>query len=216
MWDSTLTDEFFVAVREFNLSWDELRTLGHNSLAFSFLADREKRALLERLDERFTDFEARIARRPQATLAADAVSYGFPVPALRALHLVSGAGDGRPRPARGVDSVSAAYCTRASCAATDNRKRVNLMSRPSQFFLVAGVLVMLAACGAEPPGDGSAPDELAPIPVKAVVVTMFEIGEDTGDQAAEFQLWKERRNLDTVFPFPPITTCTSIRRTACW
>jgi adenosine deaminase CECR1 len=77
MWDSTLTDEFFVAVREFNLSWDELRTLGHNSLAFSFLADSEKRALLERLDERLADFEARIGRRPQATLAADAVSYGF-------------------------------------------------------------------------------------------------------------------------------------------
>jgi purine nucleoside permease len=37
---------------------------------------------------------------------------------------------------------------------------------------------------------------------QAVVVTMFEIGEDSGDQAAEFQLWNERRNLDTVFAFP--------------
>ncbi|MEO1082365.1 MAG: purine nucleoside permease [Pseudomonadota bacterium] len=60
----------------------------------------------------------------------------------------------------------------------------------------------LAACSSKGPPDAPAPDELAPIPVKAVVVTMFEIGEDTGDQAAEFQLWKERRNLDTVFPFP--------------
>ena len=29
-----------------------------------------------------------------------------------------------------------------------------------------------------------------PIPVKFVLVTMFEIGEDEGDQAGEFQLWK--------------------------
>ena len=38
-------------------------------------------------------------------------------------------------------------------------------------------------------------------PVKVVVVTMFEIGEDTGDRAGEFQLWKERRNLTEVLPF---------------
>lgn len=41
----------------------------------------------------------------------------------------------------------------------------------------------------------------APIPVKVVLVTMFEIGADTGDTAGEFQLWKERRNLTEVFPF---------------
>ncbi|MEM7741892.1 MAG: purine nucleoside permease [Pseudomonadota bacterium] len=41
-----------------------------------------------------------------------------------------------------------------------------------------------------------------PIPVKAVVVTMFEIGEDEGDLAGEFQLWKERRNLNVQIPFP--------------
>ncbi len=41
----------------------------------------------------------------------------------------------------------------------------------------------------------------APRPVKVVVVTMFEIGEDTGDRAGEFQLWKERRNLTEVIPF---------------
>ncbi len=41
----------------------------------------------------------------------------------------------------------------------------------------------------------------APIPIKVVVVTMFEIGEDTGDMAGEFQLWKERQKLDTRIPF---------------
>ena len=31
---------------------------------------------------------------------------------------------------------------------------------------------------------------------------MFEIGEDEGDTAGEFQLWKERRNLNERIPFP--------------
>ena len=46
------------------------------------------------------------------------------------------------------------------------------------------------------------PSETAPLPVKVVVVTMFEIGADEGDTAGEFQLWKERRNLDQRIPFP--------------
>lgn len=41
-----------------------------------------------------------------------------------------------------------------------------------------------------------------PIPVKFVIVTMFEIGEDEGDKAGEFQLWKERMHLDTRYAFP--------------
>jgi purine nucleoside permease len=41
----------------------------------------------------------------------------------------------------------------------------------------------------------------APIEVKVVVVTMFEIGADTGDTAGEFQLWRERQKLETRFPF---------------
>lgn len=41
-----------------------------------------------------------------------------------------------------------------------------------------------------------------PLPVKVVLVTMFEIGDDTGDRPGEFQLWKERGNFDVVLPFP--------------
>jgi len=41
----------------------------------------------------------------------------------------------------------------------------------------------------------------SPLAVKVVIVTMMEIGEDTGDRAGEFQLWKERRNLTQQFPF---------------
>jgi purine nucleoside permease len=41
-----------------------------------------------------------------------------------------------------------------------------------------------------------------PIPVKVVVVTMFERGEDTGDTPGEYQLWVEREHLDQVFEMP--------------
>ncbi len=36
-------------------------------------------------------------------------------------------------------------------------------------------------------------------PVKVVVVTMFERGEDTGDEPGEFQLWVEREKLTKVY-----------------
>lgn len=42
----------------------------------------------------------------------------------------------------------------------------------------------------------------ARLPVRVVVVTMFEIGADTGDKPGEFQMWKERRNLSVTLPFP--------------
>jgi purine nucleoside permease len=42
----------------------------------------------------------------------------------------------------------------------------------------------------------------APIPVKVVVVTMFEVGADTGDAPGELQYWVERDHLDQVFPLP--------------
>ena len=51
---------------------------------------------------------------------------------------------------------------------------------------------------------GEARAQTAPrrIPVKVVVVTMFERGADTGDDPGEFQYWVEREKLDRVFPFP--------------
>jgi len=41
-----------------------------------------------------------------------------------------------------------------------------------------------------------------PIPVKVVVVAMFERGEDTGDTPGEYQLWVEREHLDQIIPLP--------------
>jgi len=40
------------------------------------------------------------------------------------------------------------------------------------------------------------------IPVKVVIVTMFEIGKDTGDRPGEFQYWVERLPLKDSLAFP--------------
>ena len=37
---------------------------------------------------------------------------------------------------------------------------------------------------------------------KVVIVTMFELGADTGDTPGEFQFWVEREKLDRVLPLP--------------
>jgi purine nucleoside permease len=41
-----------------------------------------------------------------------------------------------------------------------------------------------------------------PIQVKVVVVAMFEVGADTGDQPGELQYWVERDHLDRIYPLP--------------
>jgi purine nucleoside permease len=48
---------------------------------------------------------------------------------------------------------------------------------------------------------GPASAQSKPVEVKVVVVTMFEIGADSGDKAGEFQLWHERQKLDVRYPF---------------
>lgn len=57
MWDSNLTDEFFVAVKEFNLSWDEVVSLSRNSLRYSFLEQKTKSTVLRKFEKRISDFE---------------------------------------------------------------------------------------------------------------------------------------------------------------
>ena len=60
------------------------------------------------------------------------------------------------------------------------------------------IALLAAVCGLAP---AQAPLPAArPIPVKVVVVAMFEPGEDTGDTPGEYQLWVERENLDRVIP----------------
>ena len=41
-----------------------------------------------------------------------------------------------------------------------------------------------------------------PIPVKVVVIALFEVGADSGDRPGEYQYWVERNHLNRVIPFP--------------
>ena len=62
------------------------------------------------------------------------------------------------------------------------------------------LIALLAAFCAAPLFAQTAP--VQPIPVKVVVVTMFERGEDAGDVPGEYQLWVEREHLDQVIDVP--------------
>ncbi len=78
MWDSNMTDEFFVAVREFNLSWEEIVKLGRNSLQYSFLDEPTKQRLVANYDKRIAAFALQFQRKGWAGLSdAHPVSYGF-------------------------------------------------------------------------------------------------------------------------------------------
>jgi purine nucleoside permease len=46
------------------------------------------------------------------------------------------------------------------------------------------------------------PAPAAPIPVKVVVVSMYQIGKLTDDKPGEAHLWVERQKLNRVLPFP--------------
>jgi len=79
MWDSTMTDEFFVAVKEFNLSWAEIKQLSRNSISYSFLEEPEKTDLLSLYDKRITKFENRRKSAPRLKIrgASPAPKRGF-------------------------------------------------------------------------------------------------------------------------------------------
>ena len=63
MWESTMTDEFYVATTEFRLSWEEIKTLSRNSLEHAFVANDIKERLLREYDERIRRFERQMQRR---------------------------------------------------------------------------------------------------------------------------------------------------------
>jgi purine nucleoside permease len=62
----------------------------------------------------------------------------------------------------------------------------------------------LAICGATAFSSLVNAQEYQPghIPIRVVVVTTFEVGEDEGDTVGEFQNWVEKLPLPTVLPFP--------------
>jgi purine nucleoside permease len=73
-----------------------------------------------------------------------------------------------------------------------------IMSRFVQRLV--STFLLLPSCAGSVVAQSAAP--APPIPIKVVVVTMFERGEDTGDTPGEFQLWVEREHLDQVVPLP--------------
>jgi adenosine deaminase CECR1 len=78
MWDSNMSDEFFVAVKEFNLSWEEIVKLGRNSLQYSFLDPPTKQRLLANYDKRIAAFAQQFQKKGWAALSETRpVSYGF-------------------------------------------------------------------------------------------------------------------------------------------
>jgi purine nucleoside permease len=64
-------------------------------------------------------------------------------------------------------------------------------------FLRCFLACFVAACAAT--ALGAKP---RPIPVRVVVVAMFEMGNDTGDNPGELQYWVERDHLDQTYPLP--------------
>jgi adenosine deaminase CECR1 len=78
MWDSNLSDEFYVAVKEFNLSWEEISQLGRNSLQYAFVDHATKQRLLATYDKRMAAFAQAFQKKGWASLAdAKPVSYSF-------------------------------------------------------------------------------------------------------------------------------------------
>ena len=71
-----MTDEFYVAATEFNLTWDEIKTLGRNSLEHAFVSEENKERMLREYNERILRFERQMQRRGIEQLG--------PMPATRA------------------------------------------------------------------------------------------------------------------------------------
>jgi adenosine deaminase CECR1 len=77
MWESTMTDEFFVAATEFRLSWEEIKTLGRNSLEHAFVTGETKEQLLREYNERIVRFERQMQKRGVEKLGPMPETRGF-------------------------------------------------------------------------------------------------------------------------------------------
>ena len=77
MWESTMTDEFYVAATEFNLSWEEIKMLTRNSLEHAFVDDEIKERLLAEYNKRIVRFERQMQRRGVEKLGPMPETRGF-------------------------------------------------------------------------------------------------------------------------------------------
>jgi len=72
-----MTDEFFVAVTEFNLSWNEIKLLTRNSIKYAFLESKLKSQLLENYEMKVTEYENMMKDEGISNLGSMPVTKGF-------------------------------------------------------------------------------------------------------------------------------------------
>ena len=79
MWDSNFTDEVFVAVQRFNLSWAEIQKTAYNSYEFSFAEESLKRELVDSFKHDLDIFQKQFSASNWQTVLAEvpAVTYGY-------------------------------------------------------------------------------------------------------------------------------------------
>lgn len=69
IFDSNITDEYYTAVTQFDLSWDNLIVLGKNSLKYAFLQPAIKRKLLKDYTYIISQFARKYADDSWSSLA---------------------------------------------------------------------------------------------------------------------------------------------------
>ena len=72
-----MTDEFYVATTEFRLSWEEIKTLGRNSLEHAFVSKEGKERLLREYNDRILSFENQMQSRGIEKLGPMPETRGF-------------------------------------------------------------------------------------------------------------------------------------------
>ncbi len=81
-----------------------------------------------------------------------------------------------------------------------DRSRHRMMALAAMFGF--GIVPILPAIAAPTPAAAPTPSAAAaaaPIPIRMVIVTAFEIGEDSGDKAGEFQAWASEMPVKLPF-----------------
>lgn len=79
MWDSNFTDEIYVAVKHFNLSWKELQKTAYNSYEYSFAEESLKSTLVHEFKQDLKKFEMQFSDSNWRNILASvpAVTYGY-------------------------------------------------------------------------------------------------------------------------------------------
>lgn len=79
VWDSDIVDEYYTAVKTFNLSWPEIVQIGRDSLAYSFAQAEVKDRLLRSYEEAVRKFEGKYSGTDWSSALSDVrpVSSGY-------------------------------------------------------------------------------------------------------------------------------------------